>query len=101
MEQGSEVARIMRQIDLELEAAQRGMHGFASTGRHDFINARMQRGGERILRLIDEGKHDEAQALMNADNWEMEGRTKDGETTPDGIGEDKTGVQKDETKTGV
>ncbi|MGH2497531.1 MAG: hypothetical protein ACRDIV_22755 [Ktedonobacteraceae bacterium] len=77
MEQGSEVARIMRQIDLELEAAQRGMHGFASTARHDFINARMQRGGERILQLIDEGKHEEAQALMNADNWGVQEEKKD------------------------
>ncbi|HEU0001693.1 MAG TPA: hypothetical protein VFQ36_12370 [Ktedonobacteraceae bacterium] len=77
MEQGSEVARIMRQIDLEREAAQRGLSGFASTARHDFINARMQRGGERILRLIDEGKHEEAQALMNADNWGIEGRDND------------------------
>ena len=69
MEQGSEVARVMRQIDLELEAAHRGLHGFASTARHDLINARMQRGGERILHLIEEGKHEEAQALMNTDNW--------------------------------
>ena len=77
MEQGSDVARIMRQIDLELEAAQRGMYGLASTARHDFINARMQRGGECILRLIDEGKHDEAQALMNADNWGIQEEKKD------------------------
>ncbi len=69
MEQGSEVARMMRQIDLELEAARRAMYGSAATARHDFINARMQRGGERILHLIEEGKHEEAQALMNADNW--------------------------------
>src|SRR5450759_4977531 len=75
----SEVARIMRQIDLELEAAHRGLHGFASTARHDFINARMQRGGERILQLIEEGKHEEAQALMNADNWEIQGRENDAE----------------------
>ena len=68
MEQGSEVARIMRQIDLEMEAAERGMCGFAITARHDFINARMQLGGERILQLIEEGKHKEAQALMNTDN---------------------------------
>jgi hypothetical protein len=81
MEQGSEVACIMRQIDLELEAAQRGLHGFAATARHDFINARMQRGGEHLLRLIDEGKHEEAQALMNADNWEIKGQEKDEETT--------------------
>ena len=69
MEQGSEVARLMRQIDLEREAAGRGMYGFASTARHDFINTRMQRSGERILYLIEQGKHEEAQALLNADNW--------------------------------
>lgn len=76
MEQGSEVARLMRQIDLEREAAERGMYGFATTARHDFINARMQRGGERILQLIEEGKHEEAQALMNADNWGTDGKQK-------------------------
>lgn len=65
----SEVAQAMRQIDLEQEAAERGMHGFAITARHDFINAQMQRGGEYILQLIEEGRHEEAQALMNTDNW--------------------------------
>jgi hypothetical protein len=103
MEQGSEVARLMRQIDLELEAAQRGLHGFAATARHDFINARMQRGGEHILQLIDEGKHEEAQALMNADNWEIQGLEKDDKTTQneirEGIQEDKAGMKKDDTKT--
>lgn len=73
MEQGSEMARLIRQIDLEREAAERGMYGFASTARHDFINARMQRNGERILQLIDEGKHEEAQAVLNADNWSTDG----------------------------
>ena len=91
----SDVARLMRQIDLELEAAQRGLYGFASTARHDFITARMQRGGERILRLIDEGKHEEAQALMNTENWGMEGQAKDNVTTPDGTTEGKA-----EEKTG-
>ena len=65
----SEVARAIRQIDLELEATNPALHGFAITARHDFINARMQRGGERILRLIDEGKQEEALALMNSDDW--------------------------------
>jgi hypothetical protein len=95
-ESRSEVARLMGQIDLELEAAERGMYG------HDAINARMQRGGERIPQLIEEGKHDEAQKLMNADNWEREGREKVDETTQNGITkgipEDKTGIQQDETK---
>ncbi|MGH2497797.1 MAG: hypothetical protein ACRDIV_24100 [Ktedonobacteraceae bacterium] len=86
-ESKSEVARLMHQIDLELEAAQRGMYGFASSARHDFINARMQRGGERILQLIEQGKHEGAQALMNADNWGMEGQAKDDVTTPDGTTE--------------
>jgi hypothetical protein len=68
----SEVARAMRQIDLELEAADRALHGFAITARHDFINARMQRQGEYLLRLIDAGRHEEAQALMNSDDWGAE-----------------------------
>jgi hypothetical protein len=105
MEQGSEVARMMRQIDLELEAAQRSLYGFASTARHDFINARMQRGGEHILRLIEAGRHEEAQALMNAENWEIQGLEKDDKTTQneitEGIEEDKAGIKKDETKRGV
>ena len=101
MEQGSEVARIRQQIDLELEAAQRGMYGFAATARHDFINARMQRGGERILRLIDEGKHEEAHKLMNAENWEKEGQAKDDKTTQSGREEEKQRILKDETQTGA
>ena len=69
MEQGSQLARDLERIDLELEAAGRLEYGFAVTARHDFINARMQRGGERILSLIDAGRHEEAQALMNTENW--------------------------------
>ena len=65
----SEVARAMRQIDQDLEAANRALHGYAITARHDFINARMQRQGEYLLRLIEEGKHEEAQTLMNTDGW--------------------------------
>ena len=72
MEEGtekSEVARFRRQQALEEEAARLALSGLAITARHDFINARMQRGGERILQLIAEGRHEEAQALMNTDNW--------------------------------
>ena len=82
MEQGSEVARAMRQIDPEREAADRALHGFAITSRHDFINARMQRSGERILRLIDEGKHEEAQILMNHDDWGGEGERQTKQQSP-------------------
>jgi hypothetical protein len=69
MEQGSQLARDLERTDLELEAARRLEHDVAITARHDFINARMQRGGEHILRLIDEGRDEEAQTLMNTENW--------------------------------
>ena len=40
---GSEVARLLQQIDREYEAAQRGLSGLRSgAARHDFINARME-----------------------------------------------------------
>jgi hypothetical protein len=39
----SEVARIRRQIELEYEAARRGLEDYAIASRHQFIAARMQR----------------------------------------------------------
>ncbi len=70
----SEIARLMRRITLEHEAAQYGLTGLAyGTSRHDFIIARMERGAECILRLITEGKHDEAVALMNTETWGVNG----------------------------
>jgi hypothetical protein len=68
----SAVARFREQQALEEEAARLALSGYTVTARHDFITARMQRGGERILQLIEEGKHDEAQALMNSANWGVE-----------------------------
>jgi len=85
MEQGSEVARLMRQITLEYESAELGLTGMAITAKHEFITARMEHGGARILQLIAEGKHAEAQALMNTENWGME---EDKETRQNGIKED-------------
>ncbi len=72
-ESKSEVASLMQRIDLEREAAQQGLTGLAyGTARHDFITARMELGAERILRLITEGKHNEAVALMNTGTWGVE-----------------------------
>lgn len=65
----SEIARFREQQALEEESARLTLTGYAITSRHDFIIARAQRGAERILRLIDEGKHAEAQKLMNTENW--------------------------------
>jgi len=57
-ESKSEIAQLLRRIDLEYQAAQWGLTGFAEgSSKHAFITARAERGAERILRLIDEGKH--------------------------------------------
>ena len=72
LESKSEVARFRRQQALEEEAARLALYGYAQVARHDRINARMTRGGEHILSLIAEGKHEEAQALMNKENWGVE-----------------------------
>jgi hypothetical protein len=57
-ENKSEVARLMRQIELEYEAAQRGMYGFAEgAGKHQFITARMENIGryhEKLKTLVGE-----------------------------------------------
>ncbi len=72
IENKSEIACLLQRIELEEEAAQRGLYGFAVIASHEIITARMERGAERILRLITEGKHDEAVALMNTETWGVE-----------------------------
>ena len=42
----SEIAQFLEQWDKEVEAIQRALHGYAITGRHDFITRRMQSFGE-------------------------------------------------------
>jgi hypothetical protein len=68
----SEIARFREQQVLEEEAARLALSGYAITARHEFITARMQRGGERILQLIEQGKYEEALVLMNSENWGAE-----------------------------
>ncbi len=60
----SEVARLLQQIDMEYEAAQRGLEGMAITARHDFITARMENIAQHhrsLAQLID---IDEVRALI-------------------------------------
>ena len=71
-ENKSQVARFRQQQALEEEAAQQGLYGLAVVARHDLITARMERGAERILQLIKEGRHEEAQALMETETWGAE-----------------------------
>jgi hypothetical protein len=79
----SEIARFREQQALEEEAARLSLSGFATTARHDIITAKMQQGGERILQLIAEGKHDEAQVLMNSENWGIEEGKNNGQAQPE------------------
>lgn len=68
MEQGSEVARLMRQIEREYEAAQRGLYGFAAgAAKHQFITARMENIGrchEQMKELV--GEKEAVRALAQA-----------------------------------
>ena len=68
---GSELARLLQQIDLENEAARQGLTGLSSgTAQHAFITARMERMSRYIQQLAEQGKHEEAQAiLLNDDLW--------------------------------
>ncbi|HEU0001888.1 MAG TPA: hypothetical protein VFQ36_13390 [Ktedonobacteraceae bacterium] len=75
----SEVAAFRERQALEEEAARQALYGFAGTASHQMITARMQRGAERILFLVKEGKHDEAQALMNTEYWQTESERGDNE----------------------
>jgi hypothetical protein len=72
IENKSEIACLLQRIELEEEAARRGLYGFAVVASHEVITARMELGAERILRLITEGKHGEAVALMNTETWGVE-----------------------------
>jgi hypothetical protein len=70
MQQNSEVARRMHLIQLEREAAERGLCGFAEgTARHAFLEARAARGADVIFQLMQEGRCAEAIALMETPDW--------------------------------
>jgi hypothetical protein len=95
----SEIAAFRERQALEEESMRLGMYGFAMTASHQLITARMQLGAERILCLINEGKHDEAQVLMNMDYWCAEVEPENGEKViqrkneemePEGIESDAT-----------
>jgi hypothetical protein len=65
----SEVAQFREQQALEEEAARQGLYGLAMVASHASITARMQIGAERILRLFQEGKTEEAVELMSTVEW--------------------------------
>jgi hypothetical protein len=64
MQQASEVARLMRQIELECQAAKLGLEGFAAVASHESINARMEKIGEYGQELAKEVGEEEATKIM-------------------------------------
>lgn len=61
----SEVAELRRRIELEIEAMQRGMNGFAlGTARHEFIRRRMDRVGEYRGELVNKVGEDAANGMI-------------------------------------
>ena len=77
----SEVAAFRERQALEEESGRLALSGFASVASHEMITARMQRGAERILALIDAGRDEEAQALMNTEYWQEEAEPGNSERT--------------------
>lgn len=56
-ESRSEVARLMQEITLQYEAAERALHGYAVTSKHEFITARLENIGtchEQLKTLVGE-----------------------------------------------
>lgn len=76
----SEIARFREQQSQQEEAARLGLAGPAIVSRHDFINARAERGAERILQLLAQGNYKEAEQQMNLPDWGLEGEEKQGRT---------------------
>ncbi len=65
----SEVATFREQQALQEQAAQQGLYGLAIVANHESITARMEIGAERILKLMQEGKQEEAVSLMSTKEW--------------------------------
>lgn len=66
----SNVALFRERQALEEASARLGLDGFAQIANHEAINARVQRGAQRILHLVEQGRHAQALALMEQPYWE-------------------------------
>lgn len=69
----SEITLFRERQAQEEAAARLGLAGPAIVSRHDFIEARAERGAESILRMIAQGKLEEAAAKMDLPDWGLEG----------------------------
>lgn len=81
----SEVAHFYKQQTLYDQSAYNGLYGYQVVSRHDFIEARLEQGAHRIVSLMQEGKTEQAIALLNAPLW--------GEST---VSQDRHGMRVEE-----
>jgi aminoglycoside phosphotransferase family enzyme len=68
----SKVARFRQEQILQEQAASQGLYGPAALARHESIIARMDRGAQRLLQMLQEGKHEEVAFLMETTSWALE-----------------------------
>ena len=64
----SDVAKFRQEQVLQEQA----LHGLASAATHASINARMQRGADYLLTLLEVGKYEKVIQLMEAKTWGIE-----------------------------
>ncbi len=69
LKQQSHVSQFRETCEQAHEGAKQGLGGIAIVASHKSITARMQRGAERILHLIAQGRHQQAQALLCSEGW--------------------------------
>ena len=72
----SEVVRFRQEQALREQAAQQALYGFAAVAIHSSITARMERGAEYLLALLEEGKYEEVAHLMETSSWALEEATR-------------------------
>jgi hypothetical protein len=65
----TEITRFREQQALQEQAAYQGLYGLAIVASHESITARMEIGAEKILKLIQEGRQEEAIALLSTTEW--------------------------------
>jgi hypothetical protein len=65
----SEVAYFHEQQVLYDQSAYNGLCGYRVVARHDFIEARLEQGADRIVKLMQAGNIEEALDRMNAPMW--------------------------------
>ncbi len=72
MQQMSEVARFRQNQALQERAVHQALYGLASVATHNSITARMERGAEHLLTLLEEGKYEQVAHLMETTAWALE-----------------------------